>query len=117
LGRRDKEKEPRRGLTRAELSDVVYELHGGLTRQEASEVVEVILGTVKTSLLDGRPVKIKNFGVFEVTERQGRTGINPSSGEKIYIPAHKGLSFRPSKKLKRLLEQRRQERDSQPGGE
>ncbi|TNF83190.1 MAG: integration host factor subunit beta [Acidobacteria bacterium] len=117
MGRRDKGGKTRRGLTRAELSDVVYELHGGLTRQEASEVVEVILGTVKTSLLDGRPVKIQNFGVFEVTERQGRAGINPSSGEKIYIPAHKGLSFRPSKKLKRLLQRRRQERDSQPGGE
>ena len=117
MGRRDKGGKTRRGLTRAELSDVVYELHGGLTRQEASEVVEVILGTVKTSLLDGRPVKITNFGVFEVTERQGRTGINPSSGEKIYIPAHKGLSFRPSKNLKRMLQRRRQKRDSQPGGE
>ncbi len=103
MGRSEKGVKTRRGLTKADLIDVVYDLHGGLTRREASEVVDAILGTVKTSLLDGRPVKITNFGVFEVTERRGRSGVNPASGEKIYIEPHKGLSFRPASKLKRAV--------------
>lgn len=87
------------GLTKADLVDVVYRRHGGLTKDEATQVVEAIFGTVKTTLGDGRPVKIKNFGIFEVTDRPGRLGVNPLSGEKMQIPAQKGLSFRPARRL------------------
>ena len=93
----------RSGLTKADLTKVVYELHGGLTKHEAAEVVQTILHSVKDTLLEGRPVKIQNFGVFEVTDRQGRAGVDPISGERIYIPPRKGLNFRPSSKVKRLV--------------
>jgi DNA-binding protein HU-beta len=48
-------------------------------------------------------VRIKNFGTFEVTERPGRKGVNPSSGEEIFISPHKGLSFRPARMLKDVV--------------
>lgn len=90
----------RRGMTKADLVDVVYERHGGLTKNEAAEIVEAIFATVKTTLGDGRPVRIKNFGSFEVTKRAGREGVNPTSGEKIFIPPHRGLNFRPARRLR-----------------
>ena len=96
----------RRGLTKADLTKLVYDLHGGLTKHEAAEVVQTILHSVKDTLLEGRTVKIQNFGVFEVTDRQGRAGVDPISGERIYIPPHKGLSFRPSSKVKRMVAER-----------
>ena len=90
----------RPGKTKADLVDVVYDRHGGLTKDEAAEVVDVIFRAVKTSLGRGQTVRIKNFGTFEVTDRPGRVGVNPVSGEKIFIQPHKGLSFRPSRRLK-----------------
>lgn len=45
-------------------------------------------------------MKIKNFGTFEVCKRPGRAESNPSSGEKIFIPEHSGLTFRPARNLK-----------------
>jgi len=105
----------RKGLTKADLVDVVYERHGGLTKSEATEIVEAIFGTVKTTLGDGRPVKIKNFGTFEVTSRPGRMGVNPSSGEKMFIPAHKGLSFRPARRLVKTSETERGKRRRNDG--
>jgi integration host factor subunit alpha len=93
-------KTPRPGVTKADLTDVVYERHGGLTKDEAAEIVDVIFRTVKTSLADGRTVRIKNFGTFEVTRRPGRMGVNPMSGEKMFIRPHKGLSFKPARRLK-----------------
>ena len=54
----------KKGLTKADLIDAVYHRHGGLTKAEASEIVEAIFATVKTTLGDGRPVRIKNFGNF-----------------------------------------------------
>jgi integration host factor subunit alpha len=90
----------RPGKTKADLVDVVYDRHGGLTKDEAAEIVDVIFRTVKRTLGHGKTVRIQNFGTFEVTERPGRVGVNPVSGEKIFIEPHKGLSFRPSRRLK-----------------
>ena len=100
----------RSGLTKAELVSRIYHLHGGLTRREAADVVDEILQAMKTSLLDGRSIKIQNFGVLEVTSREGRSGVDPSSGQRIFIPSHKGLSFRPSPKLKTTIERRSRDR-------
>lgn len=91
---------PQPGKTKADLIDVVYDRHGGLTKDEAAEIVDVIFRTVKSSLGSGRTVKIKNFGTFEITDRPGRVGVNPMSGEKIFIRPHKGLSFKPARRLR-----------------
>ena len=90
----------RKGTTKADLIAAVYERHGGLTKSEATAIVEAIFKTVKSTLAGGRPVKIKNFGTFEVTRRPGRAGVSPVSGEKIFIPSHRGLTFRPARSLK-----------------
>ena len=87
-------------MTKSDLTEQVYRRHGGLTKGEAAKIVEKIFDTMKANLVDGRPIKIQNFGVFEVRPRQGRTGVNPANGRKIFIPAHKGLSFRPAPRLK-----------------
>jgi integration host factor subunit alpha len=97
---------PRPGVTKADLVDVVYDRHGGLTKDEAAEIVDVIFKTVKTSLADGRPVKIKNFGTFEVTSRPGRMGVNPVSGEKMFIRPHRGLSFKPARRLRDVMHEK-----------
>ena len=101
-------KSPQRsaGKTKADLVDVVYDRHGGLTKDEAAEIVDAIFSTVKRSLGRGRTVRIQNFGTFEITSRKGRTGVNPVSGEKIFIRPQKGLSFRPARRLKDELVQR-----------
>jgi integration host factor subunit alpha len=102
----------RQGMTKADLVEAVYERHGGLTKDEAAEIVDTILKTVKTSLRRGRTVRIKNFGTFEVTARPGRIGVNPVSGEKIFIRPHKGLSFRPARRLKDVMAPGSKQRDS-----
>lgn len=98
------------GLTKADLVNVVYQRHGGLTRDEAAEVIDTIFKTVKTTLGDGRAVRIHNFGSFEVADRKGRRGVNPASGEPIFIPPHKGLAFRPAERLKRVVKPSRRSR-------
>lgn len=90
----------KRGLTKADLVKVVYDRHGALTKDEAAGIVDRILGIVKDNLGNGRAVRIKNFGVFEVADRAGRVGVNPASGKRMFIPPHKGLSFRPAARLK-----------------
>lgn len=93
-----------KGLTKADLVEAVYDRHGALTKDEAADIVDRILGVVKDNLGSGRAVRIQNFGVFEVTDRAGRMGVNPASGERMFIPPHKGLNFRPAARLKRQVD-------------
>ena len=90
-------------LTRAGLAEAVYR-HGGLSKSEAGDAVASVLDSLKSGLQSGRKIKITNFGVFEIKSRQGRIGVDPASGERITIPAQRGLSFRPSQKLLSLVQ-------------
>lgn len=92
------------GRTKAFLVDSVYQRHGALTKQEAAGVVDALLHAMKGALVDGRPVRIQNFGVFEVVSRAGRAGINPADGQPLFIPAHRGLQFRPSRQMREEIE-------------
>jgi nucleoid DNA-binding protein len=91
------------GVTKADLIDAVYRRHGALTKAEAAKVVEAIFSTIKSSFQGGRSVRIRNFGAFELTSREGRNGVNPASGEKMFIPPRTGLTFKPARSLRSLL--------------
>ena len=90
-------------MTKADLVDAVYRVHGGLSRGESAEVVEHLIGAVKTILLRGGRVQISGFGTFEVVMRRSRKGRNPQTGEVIAIEARQSLVFRPSKLLVETL--------------
>jgi nucleoid DNA-binding protein len=87
-------------MTKKELADAVYNVHGGLSRKEAAKMVDEMTGAIKKSLSKGERVQISRFGVFEVQQKAKRVGINPLTGDKIDIPEHKSIVFRPSSYLK-----------------
>ena len=92
-------------MTKADLADVVYRIHGGLSRREAAEVVEGLIGAIKEVLLAGGRVQVSGFGNLEVVTRRARKGRNPQTGERIAIEARRALVFRPSKTLIQTINQ------------
>jgi len=86
-------------MTKSDLTEAVYRVHGGLSRREAAEIVEGILAAMKGSILQGSRVQISGFGCFEVVKRRSRRGRNPQTGEVIAIGSRRRLVFRPSKTL------------------
>ncbi len=61
------------------------------------ETIAVIAKTVKKE-----PVQLVGLGTFKPVKRKARVGVNPSTGEKMKIPARKALKFTASSNLKRL---------------
>ena len=59
--------------------------------------------TIFPETIEGKEVKISNFGVFYNKARLARKGTNPSDGSPITIPANNTVGFRPSKTLKEKL--------------
>ena len=88
-----------RTVTRADLSDAVYQ-EVGLSRNESAELVESVLGEIASSLSSGDAVKISSFGSFYVREKGQRMGRNPKTGEEVPILPRRVLVFRPSHVLK-----------------
>ncbi|MBM3517414.1 MAG: integration host factor subunit alpha [Alphaproteobacteria bacterium] len=88
-----------RTITRAQLSDAVYQ-EVGLSRNESADLVEAVLAEITTSLAAGDAVKISSFGSFYVREKGRRMGRNPKTGEEVPILPRRVLVFRPSHVLK-----------------
>ena len=86
-------------LTRAELTEAVYE-EVGLSRNESAELVETVLGEMSNALIRGESVKISSFGSFTIRNKSERIGRNPKTGEEVPITPRRVVIFKPSHVLK-----------------
>ncbi len=74
-----------------------------ITKKRAEEIVIMILDLMKEAVVNGEKVQITGFGTFEVRERQPRTGRNPRTNEEVKIEAYRKPIFRPSNRLKEIV--------------
>ncbi len=88
-----------RTLTRADLSEVVYQ-KVGLSRTESAALVETVLGQIGDSVVRGEAVKLSSFGTFAVRPKGRRIGRNPKTGEEVPISPRRVLVFKASNVLK-----------------
>ena len=72
----------------------------GIPQQKVYKVLQKSLDLIMESLVLGRNVELRNFGVFEVRERKQRIGRNPTKPEQVVtIPSRRVVRFRPGKEL------------------
>ncbi len=89
----------RRTVTRAQLTEAVYQ-EVGLSRDESAHLVASVLNKISDSLSHGDPVKISSFGSFSVRQKAQRIGRNPKTGEEVPILPRRVVVFRASHVLK-----------------
>ena len=89
-------------LTRAELTEAVYE-EVGLSRNESADLVEAVLGEMSNALIRGESVKISSFGSFTIRNKSERIGRNPKTGEEVPITSRRVIIFKPSHVLKNRI--------------
>ncbi len=92
----------RNTVTRAQLTEAVYQ-EVGLSRHESADLVESVLLEISTTLAQGEMVKISSFGSFSVRQKGQRIGRNPKTGEEVPILPRRVLVFRPSHVLKNKI--------------
>lgn len=74
-----------------------------LSKKDAENFVNAFTDTIAEALAAREPVQLIGFGTFEVRDRAARIGNNPSTGEKINIPACKMPAFKAGKALKETV--------------
>jgi integration host factor subunit alpha len=94
-----------RTITRADLSEVVYQ-KVGLSRTESAALVEMVLREVTDCLARGENVKLSSFGSFVVRQKGRRIGRNPKTGEEVPIEPRRVMVFKPSNILKNRINDR-----------
>ncbi len=91
-----------RTITRADLSEVVYQ-EVDLSRRDSAELVESVLNEISDALVRGEMVKLPSFGSFSVRQKGERMGRNPKTGEEVPILPRRVLVFRASPVLKNRI--------------
>ena len=91
-----------RTITRADLSDAVYE-QVGLSRDESGKLVSSVLEQMSSALASGVSVKLSSFGSFTLRNKALRIGRNPKTGEEVPISPRRVVVFRASHVLKERI--------------
>jgi len=71
-----------------------------ISKKNATKAVNSVFISITRSLKKGEKVTLIGFGTFDVAKKKGRTGRNPSTGEKIKVKACNVPRFRAGKSLK-----------------
>lgn len=91
--------------TKAQLAEALYDKLGGLSKREAADIVDTTFEILKTTLERGDKVKLSGFGNFSVRFKKARVGRNPASKEPMTISERHVVTFKPSPRLKDLVNQ------------
>ncbi len=76
----------------------------GLTQADTAKVINATIEAIIAVLKDGKDkVTLTGFGTFEVRKTAARVGTNPSTREKIQIPAGKRATFSAGAVLKKAV--------------
>jgi DNA-binding protein HU-beta len=89
-------------VTKAELIELVAE-RGRLSRREAGRGLEATLELIEEALAAGGEVSLSGFGKFHVGRRGARAGVNPRTGEPIWVEATRVPRFTAGSALKKAV--------------
>jgi DNA-binding protein HU-beta len=87
-------------------SDIIVSISKGtgIPVKEVRTVVEAFLEEVKEVYYSNSRIEFRGFGVFGNKFRKGRIGRNPRTNEEVKIPGRWMPTFKPSKVLKKEIE-------------
>ncbi|MCK5862879.1 MAG: integration host factor subunit beta [Candidatus Hydrogenedentes bacterium] len=71
----------------------------GIDPEEATPYVETFMSIILDNLGKGDRIEIRNFGVFQIIERNARVARNPKTGIKVQVAAKRTVKFKAGKSL------------------
>jgi nucleoid DNA-binding protein len=88
-------------MNKADLINKVAEVTS--KKKDAEAAVNCVVAAITDALKQGDAVTLVGFGTFKVSERKGRKGRNPRTGQEIQIKGKKVPKFHAGKTLRDAL--------------
>ncbi len=79
---------------------------GNITLRQSEEMTNLILETIKDTVLNEEELIFFGFGKFYIGINPERKGTDPRDSSPIIIPETKVLKFKPSTAIKKVLKNR-----------
>ena len=91
-------------MVKSEIINQLHKKHPALNRSQLEDVFNIMFDTIADSLAEHKSVELRNFGRFSIkTIKAKYNARNPKTGEIIYVPKKKKISFKMSKHLKQEI--------------
>ena len=93
-------------MSRQNLIKSLKKKYPELNKREIEQIIDVFSQTITKGLKQGRKIILKGWGTFFVKRIKAKYNArNPKSKELIYVPEKNKVRFRPSKQLKKFINQ------------
>src|SRR4051812_7650682 len=76
----------------------------GVPSQQAEKVVDGLIEAIKTALLGGNQVVLKDFAAIKIVEKKAQIVKVPETGHQFISPAEKVISFVPIDGFQKQIE-------------
>ena len=93
-------------LTKKEIINSIY-MQLGFSKKICENLLEDFFLILLEELIENKIVKISNFGTFTLRHKKSRLGRNPKTLEKSIISERNVILFKPSKQLKKYINERK----------
>tara|TARA_B100001027_G_scaffold111015_1_gene76569 strand:- start:470 stop:763 length:294 start_codon:yes stop_codon:yes gene_type:complete len=93
-------------LTKKEIINSIY-MQLGFSKKICENLLEDFFLILLEELIKNKIVKISNFGTFTLRYKKSRVGRNPKTLEKSIISERNVILFKPSKQLKKYINERK----------
>ena len=96
-------------MVKSEIIKQLNKKHPNLNRSQIQNIVDIMFNTITESLIKHRPVELREFGRFSIKVLKAKYNArNPKTGEIIYVPEKKKVSFKMSKHLKEEINKKKE---------
>tara|TARA_X000000368_G_C22829730_1_gene622798 strand:+ start:187 stop:477 length:291 start_codon:yes stop_codon:yes gene_type:complete len=89
-------------LTKKEIVNAIY-MQIGFSKKISENLLEDVFQIILNNIISNNKVKIAKFGTFLLRKKNRRIGRNPKTKEEKIISERNVILFRPSKELKKLI--------------
>ncbi|OUW79806.1 MAG: integration host factor subunit beta [bacterium TMED217] len=89
-------------MTKQNIIDIVSKATG-LTKVETEVTMNGVMKTIIDSLANNERVELRGFGTFGIKHRMPKKARNPGTGDAIYLPERFVPTFKPSKLMKKRV--------------
>ncbi len=93
-------------MTKAELIKSIS-LYTGFSQVDSGLLLDQFLEATMEILEKNKIVKFRGFGTFKVVKKSSRIGRNPKTMKEFVISERNVISFKPSRQLKKLINESR----------
>ena len=91
-------------MVKSEIIKQLHKKHPSLNHFQIQAIVDIMFNTIIDSLAKHKPVELRDFGRFSIKVIKAKYNArNPKTGEIIYVPEKKKVSFKMSKHLKQEI--------------